>query len=214
MLQIGGAANAAVIAQMALQQQQQGYWGGCGCPQPVPINTGHGNLPDATVGSQPGCWFFPRETRGYGLDLNNNGRYDAGQDGVLAFDLNRDGRITNEEIEASRDRLKAFGGNYDFNNDGQVSFCERIKGQGLRQQMQGMDQDGDGRLSGWELQQGGGRVLVDRNRDGQFQPWESYSPNNFPTPGFGRGRINFVDPSWNYTSVNHGWGWARPPYRY
>lgn len=216
MLMIGGAANAAALAQMALNDQQQRYWGGgCCCPPPRPFpypnNTWHGNLPDATVGREPGCW-FSRETKGYGLDFNNNGRYDAGQDGVLAFDLNRDGRITPNEIEQSRDRLKAFGGNYDFNNDGQVSFCERIKGRGLNKQMQGVDQDGDGRLSAWELQQGGGRVLVDRNRDGQFQPWESHSPYNFPTPGFGRGSLNFVDPRHNFNSVNHGWRWAQPPY--
>ncbi|MEW6283159.1 MAG: hypothetical protein AB1758_31400, partial [Candidatus Eremiobacterota bacterium] len=126
-----GSANAAALLQMTMadmQQRQALYGGGCGCypppPCPYPINTGHGNLPNANVG-----WhgFFNR-TDGYGLDLNNNGRYDRGQDGVLAFDLNRDGKLSGKEIEESRDRLKAFGGNYDFNNDGKVNFCERARG--------------------------------------------------------------------------------------
>lgn len=217
MLQIGGAANAAALAQMYMQQQQYGGGQGCCCPPPPPPpccpphgnNQYHGNLPDATVGKDRNCWFLD-ETRGFGLDLNNNGRYDAGKDGVLAFDLNKDGKITNDEIEQSRDRLKAFGGDYDFNADGKVSFCEKLKGRALGKQMQGMDHDGDGRLSGAELAQGGGRVLIDRDQNGKFSPWESYSPHSFPTPGFGRGSLNYVDPRFGHNSVNQNWSWARP----
>ncbi|MEW6281922.1 MAG: hypothetical protein AB1758_25170, partial [Candidatus Eremiobacterota bacterium] len=58
----------------------------------------------------------------------------------------------------------------------------------------------------------GGRVGVDHNRDGHFSRDETHSVFNFPTPGFGSGRLNFVDPRNNFTSVNHGWGWAHPPY--
>lgn len=216
-------ANQAALFQMQMHdmQMRQRMYNGCGCgPSPWPpgpfgpyggYNSGHGNLPYAHVGNHG--FFGLQPTQGYGLDLNNNGRYDRGQDGVLAFDLNRDGRVTPDEIEQSRQRLNSFGGNYDQNGDGHVSFCERLSGRRQQREMQGLDLDGDGRLSAYELARGGGRVLVDGNRDGRFQPWEQHSPFNFPTPGFGRGSINQVDPFWGGTSVhNHGWGPYRPFY--
>ena len=220
-------ANAAALFQMqaADMQMRQRMYSGCGCnPSPWQpygpgpfgpyggYNSGHGNLPYAQVGNHG--FFGLQPTEGYGLDLNNNGRYDRGQDGVLAFDLNRDGRVTPAEIEQSRERLNSFGGNFDHDGDGRVSFCERMRGQGQQRQMQQLDLDGDGRLSAYELARGGGRVLVDGNRDGKFQPWEQHSPFNFPTPGFGRGSINQVDPFWGGTSVHNtgGWGPYRPYY--
>lgn len=213
-LTVGGQANqAAMFQMMAADQQNRLAAMRCGCGPspwgPGPFgphggyNTGHGNLPHANVGHHG---FFQR-TEGYGLDLNNNGRYDRGQDGVLAFDLNRDGRITPQEIEGSRERLMSMGGNFDHDGNGNVSICERMKGQGQQREMRGKDLDGDGRLSAWEIQAGGGRVLMDHNRDGRFQPWEQHSPFNFPTPGFGRGGLNVVDPFFNGSSVHHHGGY-------
>jgi hypothetical protein len=210
------------------QQYGGPVWGGgypqqpgCGCfPQPTfpphnPYgwNQGHGNLPNANVGHHG--FLGLATTNGYATDLNNNGRYDRGRDGVLAMDLNRDGRVSPKEIEESRQRLNALGGNYDLNGDGNTTICERMKGSGYRREMQQHDHDGDGRLNSHEFAQAGGRVLVDRNRDGKFQPWEQHSPHNFPTPGFGRGRLNYIDPFSGHTSVNHReqfWG-PQPFYR-
>lgn len=171
---------------------------GC-CPQPWGgYPTWNGNMPDSQVGR--GGWLF--QDKGYAVDQNGNGRYDRGKDAVIAFDLNRDGKVDTHEMEESNQRLKAFGGNYDMNGDGKVNFCERIKGHSYQCQMQGMDHDRDGRLNTHELAQGGGRVMVDQSRDGHFQPWEQYSPYRFPTPGFGTGSIGYVDPRFNHTQVN------------
>ena len=156
------------------------------------------NLPNANVGQHG--WFGMCETKGFALDLNRDGRYEAGQDGVLAFDLNRDGRTCPREIEHSRKMLKAFGGDYDLNGDGRVSPCERCEGRALQHMVSARyDVNHDGVLDKWELQRGGAHVLVDRNRDGHFQPWEQHSVYNFPTPGYGRGSLDFVDP---YAGVN------------
>ncbi|MBM3462142.1 MAG: hypothetical protein FJX76_08590 [Armatimonadetes bacterium] len=166
----------------------------------------HGNLPDAQTGNHNN-WFH--KDSGYGVDLNNNGRYDRGQDGVIAFDQNRDGRISNQEIKESNERLKAFGGNYDLNGDGHTTICERSKGQRYQREMQQNDLDRDGRLSSWELDRAGGRVVVDHNRNGHAEPHETYSPYHSPTPGFGSGSIGYVDPARNHTQVNNNrWGWA------
>lgn len=188
-----------------------GPFGGCmPCPQP-PWQQQAGNLPYAQVGN-PG--WFSNGTQGYGVDLNGNGRYDRGQDGVLAMDLNRDGKVDKNEIEQSRKRLMAFGGNYDFNGDGRVGLFERIQGGALRGSMQQYDTNGDGQLQPWEFAQAGGRVLVDQNQNGNFGRGEQYSPYGFPTPGFGSGSLGTVNPFWNQTGVNRnggfGGGWGAP----
>lgn len=196
--------------------QCPGPWGPgpWGPPQPWNWNQGHENLENATVGRHG--FLGLNRTKGYGVDLNGDGRYTPGRDGVLAMDLNRDGRITPDEIEASRARLKAMGGNYDLNGDGRVTICERLQGSQYQREMQRYDTDGDGRLSGSEFARAGGRVLIDHNRDGRFQPWEQHSPFGFPTGGFGQGRINYIDPFCGHTSVNHQpWGgnpWGPRPW--
>jgi hypothetical protein len=149
------------------------------------------------------------KTNGFALDNNNNGRYDRGKDGVLAMDLNRDGRVSPQEIEGSRARLNSMGGNFDVNGDGRTTVCERAQGASYQREMQQYDTNHDGRLSGGEFANAGGRVLVDGNQDGKFQSWEQHSPFNFPTGGFGSGRLNQVDPFCGSNSVNHSpWGRA------
>lgn len=179
-------------------------------PPPWNWNQGHGNLPNANVGNHGFLGLC--NTKGYAIDTNNDGRYTRGQDGVLAMDLNRDGRVTPQEIEGSRERLMSMGGNYDFNNDGRTTICERAKGSSYQREMRQYDSDGDGRLNAGEFARAGGRVLVDSNRDGKFQNWEQHSPFNFPTGGFGRGRLNYVDPFCGHSSVNHGSPWGPPPW--
>jgi hypothetical protein len=192
--------------------QCPGPWGR---PAPWNWNQGHGNLPNAQVGHHG--FLGLGNTQGFALDTNNDGRYTRGRDGVLAMDLNRDGRVTPDEIQGSRQRLNALGGNFDLNGDGRTTICERAKGASYQREMRRYDCDGDGRLNGAEFARAGGRVLVDRNRDGHFQMGEQHSPFNFPTGGFGRGSLNYVDPFRGHSSVNHQgnpWGpcpWG--PYR-
>ncbi len=181
-------------------------------PHRVPVKTHHGNLDNATVGQRCGFW-GPKDVKGFGLDLNRNGCYERGRDGVLAFDFNRNGKIGKGEVEKSREMLRAFGGNNDLNGDGKTTFCEKIKAKKLRCRMQQYDTNRNGRLEAHEIDRAGGRVLIDHNRDGKFQGHESYSPYSFPTPGFGRGRLDFVDPARNHTQVHRGWQWSYPPCR-
>ena len=207
------AANQAAQFQMIMQhQQQQRMMYGGGYPSYPPTwNQNNWNLNNAVVGHHG---FLGLEaTRGFAVDLNGDGRYNRGQDGVLAMDLNRDGRVDRREIEESRKLINSVGGNFDLNGDGRVSLCERFQGRGYqnRAREMGLDADGDGRISSWEFAQSGGRVLKDHNRDGNFQPWEQHSPFNFPTPGFGRGRLNGIDPFWGTTNTTQtGWGWGPP----
>lgn len=200
---------------------QQGYsvqYNGCPQQRPChqapefPHRSWGANLPDSPVGERQGL-FTSHQVEGYGVDMNRNGSYDRGRDGVLAFDLNHDGQIDDKEVQGSNERLKAFGGNYDLNGDGKVNLCERIKASQYQQQMQGMDANRDGKFSTSEISNNGGRVCIDRNRDGQFDAQtEQYSPYSFPTAGGRRSEIGYVDPHSNYTQINH-WGKDFSQYR-
>jgi len=164
-------------------------------------NQGGQNLPNANVGQHG--FLGMQTTNGYALDTNGDGRYTRGQDGVIGMDLNRDGRVSPQEIEGSQQRLQSMGGNFDLNHDGRTSVCERMKGSGYQREMNQYDSNHNGRLEANELSRAGGRVMVDSNRDGKFQQWEQHSPYNFPTGGYGQGRLNYVDPFCNTNSVNH-----------
>ncbi len=72
-------------------------------------------IPNATYANVAG-----QNKQGYALDFNNNGTFDR-NDGVLAFDLNKDGKMTAREIEQSRTMLKVFSGDSDLNGDGNVN---------------------------------------------------------------------------------------------
>lgn len=186
----------------------------------------HWNLPNSQVDSGRGGWwpFSQSPTQGYGIDLNNNGRYDRGRDGVLVFDHNRDGKYDKRDVSATNDMMRAATGNYDFNNDGRVSLGERISGMMHRHRYQQLDRNRDGRLDTAEIQAGGGRVWVDHSRGGGISNNELYSPYNIPGGFCQRGgrRLNSVDPFWgSNTSSNSPW-WNRPfcggirptPYQY
>jgi len=184
--------------------------GHSGCNSPRNWNQNTGNLSNANVGNHG--FLGLNNTKGFGLDTNNDGRYTRGRDGVLAMDLNRDGRVTPDEIQGSRARLNAMGGNFDINGDGRTTVCERAQGASYQREMQRYDSNGDGRLSGGEFANAGGRVLVDSNRDGKFQSWEQNSPFNFPTGGFGHGRLNYVDPFSGGSSVTQSGPWGHSPW--
>lgn len=190
-----------------------------GCIQPLPwrpypsrpLPDHNWNLPDQNVGSpfpwRNGC-FGNQNGNGYVLDSNHNGKYDRGRDGVLVFDLNRDGRYDQRDVSNTNDLMKAAAGDYDFNNDGCVSQGERIRGAFLRQQYQQLDRNRDGRLDTHEISAGGGKVWVDRSREGGIGRDELHSPYNIPGRWFGEGskRLDYVDPVWgNGTSRNTPW---------
>ncbi|MFA5507117.1 MAG: hypothetical protein WC314_16000 [Vulcanimicrobiota bacterium] len=186
--------------------------GGC---LPHPCNPGrdyHQNLPDSNVGRTGWrCWPYLQDN-GYAIDLNNNGKYDRGRDGVLVFDHNRDGKFDQSDVSRTNDMMKAAGGDFDFNNDGKVSMAERLQGQMLKEQFKKLDRNGDGRLDTREIQAGGGRVWVDKDRNGDIGCGELHSPYRIPGGLCERNgrRLDHVDPRWgSKTSSNNPW-WQRP----
>jgi hypothetical protein len=148
------------------------------------------------VDSYTGNGFAPIGSQGYGLDFNGNGRYDRGRDGVLVFDMNRDGRMDTSDVQSTNDLMKAAAGDFDFNKDGRVSMAERMRGAVLRHKFQQLDRNRDGRLSSQEIARGGGGVWMDSDRNGMIGRGEMNSVFNVPANGrFGpRERLDFVDP--------------------
>ncbi len=130
-------------------------------------------IPNATYANVAG-----ENKQGYALDFNNNGTFDR-NDGVLAFDTNKDGKMTGREIEESRAMLKVFSGDNDLNGDGKVGGLEGMVAQKMREKFgEKYDLDGNGQLGQNELMQGGARVLSDTNGDGRFSQNEVYTANN------------------------------------
>lgn len=178
------------------------------CPGPTPWNPNpwgrdhHRNLPDQNVGPgwRRGPWGlrFPRRDNGYVIDLNNNGRYDKGRDGVLVFDMNRDGKYDKRDVSNTNDLMKAAAGNYDFDNDGRVSCCERRRGAFLRCKFAQLDTNRNGRLEAHEIARAGGKVWIDKSKGGGISRDELHSPYNLPGRWFGDGsrRLDYVDPHW------------------
>lgn len=146
-------------------------------------------------------------------DSNRDGHYTAGVDKVFAMDLNHDGKITRSDLTGTKDRFQAMGGNFDFNHDGRTSFDEIIRGSAYKKEMGKKDLNHDGRIDANEFDQAGGRVLIDRNRDGQLTPNESYSPFHFPAAGFGSGHLNFIDPMRHEISTSRNYSpWSGGPF--
>jgi hypothetical protein len=170
------------------------------------------NMPDSAVGKDGALW-WKHDVKGYGVDLNRDGQYQRGVDGVLGFDKNHDGKLSKKEIEETNQKMKAFGGNYDLNGDGKVGFFERIKAKGYESQMKKLDLNHDGKFSADELDRAGAKMGVDRNQDGKFDSGETHSVYNFPTQGgWGRGSIGYTDPRNNYTQINNQTPWYPPMY--
>lgn len=171
----------------------------------------HQNLPNQNVGN----WWNRnpfKPNNGFAIDLNNNGRYDRGRDGVLVFDTNRDGKYDQRDVSSTNDMMNAARGNYDFNGDGRVSCCERRRGAFLRHRYSRLDRNRDGRLSTHEIAAGGGKVWVDKSRGGGISRNELHSPYNIPGKWYegGSRRLDHVGPWGSRTSRNRNW-W-RPPF--
>ena len=188
----------------------------CGCPGG---NSGPGyqnNISDAHTGGGNIGWrggvfggFSHQPNEGYALDQNRNGRYDRGRDGVLVFDTNRDGKYDKKDVQNTNNMMQSVSGNYDFNNDGRVTFGERIQGAQHRARYSQLDTNRDGRLDTNEISQGGGKVWVDHSRGGGISNNELYSAYNMPNSnGYGPSqRLDHVNPfnQTSHTSNNGGY---------
>lgn len=119
--------------------------------------------------------------RGFGLDLNGDGKFDSNKDGFLTFDFNRDGKHTDHEIQHSRNILKAFTGDFDSNADGRVDYNEYWQGFSNWFQARSLDLDGNGILASWELQRAGAGVATrnDNRRPGE-PGWKSHRLDSLP----------------------------------
>lgn len=188
-----------------------GVWTSRPFPQPQPYGQPGRNFQDVhTGGFQRGGWRnrFLEPTRGFGIDLNGNGRFDRGRDGVLVFDFNRDGKIDQKEISGTNNMMKAASGDYDFDGDGKVSKKERFMGAIYRRKFAKMDRNRDGKLSAGEISAGGGRIWKDRNRDGRVGKTELHSPFQVPR-GWRRpsARVDVGTNGWSRITPNRDpWG--------
>ena len=164
--------------------------------------TCHRNLPDSSTGGSTNNWRNwnncqrPDANKGYGIDLNRNGRFDKGQDGVLMFDMNRDGKYDKTDVSKTNDLMKAATGNFDFNGDGRIDRMERIQGRRYQQQFARMDRNRDGRLDTHEMNSAGGRVWIDHSKGGGIGKNEVHSVYNIPSPFIGGSSrtLSYVDP--------------------
>jgi hypothetical protein len=124
---------------------------------------------------------FTIHQKGYGVDLDGDGQFQGNKDGILAFDVNRDGRIDDKEITESQRRLKLLTEGPKKGNGigGMVQYAkDSAERAALLKQY---DKDGDGKLNNYELQSAGAKMLVDRNSDGQFTGDEAQNINNIRT---------------------------------
>jgi len=97
--------------------------------------------------------------KGFGIDLNGDGRYSSDTDGLLAFDLDGDGKYTSTDVENTSKYLRALSGEQDLDGDGRVSFQERSDAHNMIKQFGSADLDQDGVLQGWEISELGGMVV-------------------------------------------------------
>jgi hypothetical protein len=167
------------------------------------------NLPGSVTGESvvaiginpnaPNGGVISRENQGYGIDLNDNGHYDRGQDAIIGFDSNHDGRIDQREVEHTNNILSAYGGgSADADGDGVVSAKEKLQNANYRLQYAALDKDRDGKLNNRELEAAGAQAWVDRDRDGKIDKGENQSIDHIRTSaGFSgkNSKITEVDPN-------------------
>ena len=152
---------------------------------------------------------YSTQRQGYVIDTNRNGRYDKGKDGVLAFDMNGDGRIDRRDVNSTNDMMQAATGNFDLNGDGRVGRGEYFRGRSLQGRYFKMA-GRDGILSAHEMHRNGGKVWIDKSKGGGVGRNELHSVFNMPNSrGWGPSqRLDAVNPfqRTSHTSNNSFWG--------
>ena len=156
-------------------------------------------LPNATVGqgkviginpNAPNGGVLNYDKHGYGVDLNGDGKYTAGQDAVVGLDLNGDGKLSESEVNRSNQILSNWGGDADYNDDGKVSKQEQADYTRGKQ----LDRDGDGVLSQSELKKGGAKAWVDRDGDGIIGKGETHEVDKIGRGLRGSSQIADITP--------------------
>lgn len=170
------------------------------------------NFQDVNTSGRWSNWATPNRDKGYGLDLNRNGRFDRGRDGILVFDMNRDGKYDKKDVRRSNNMMKAVQGNYDFNGDGYVSRREARRGNRLRGRYAQMDRNRDGVLDKREMSRAGARVWIDKSQGGGIGRNELHSVWNLPGRNGSRyspsQRLDFVDPFAGVSGTSNNWGYG------
>lgn len=154
-----------------------------------------------------------RGTSGYGLNLNQRAGHQRGQDGILVFDMNKDGKYDKRDVQNSNDMMKAATGNYDFNKDGKTDFFEKLRGRRLGAQYRKMA-GRDGVLQTHEMHRAGGKVWIDKSRGGGVGRNELHSVYRVPSrDAYGSRttqRLDFVDPFAGVSGTTSNRSYFRP----
>lgn len=153
--------------------------------------------------------------------IGGNHTGDRGNDNVLVFDFNGDGRYDAGDVQATTNMMKAVSGEVDFNRDGVIDMGERMQAAALRDRYAQMDGDRDGVLNSNEMHRNGARVWTDHSRGGRISHDELSSVYNMPNPnGFGTRPLEGVDffnrraltnQNWDFGGGNYGSGGGFQP---
>lgn len=92
------------------------------------------------------------------IDLDGNGKYKKGNDGILIFDFGNDG-VSEEDIAKSKRLMQ-------YLNDGE--------GGEIPAELKTMDGNDDGKLDEGELKAAHAQVWTDRNKDGRYDRGERF----------------------------------------
>ncbi|MBT9589005.1 hypothetical protein IV102_37070 [bacterium] len=177
-----------------------GYW----MDYPRSQRQSHSTVNANVVGPAIGIGLHLNGPQGFGIDLDGDGQYQKGKDAVLAFDLNKDGAIDNNEISASKAILNSV-------NTPKIKAgpCGQEIDNPLYKQAQALGLT-NGPINGDTLARAGGRVLRDKG-DNPFAPnWETHSVYDVPMPNGRKGALASVDPIAGHAVTDTRWGWSRP----
>lgn len=154
--------QAAILQQQANDMRQaQAIFQSIGyVPQGGVTNT-HGNVHKAV--DFGGAKTF-NTMKGLGIDLDGNGKFEAGKDGHLALDLDGNGIYDQNDVRDTKRMLELFSGKSNDSKGtatGFGGFNQAAQAKDLMLQARGkqIDLNQDGVLSSWELARMGGRAL-------------------------------------------------------
>ena len=163
------------------------------------------SLPATELGSSLGGLKLQIKNHGFGVDLDGDGQFQGNRDGVLAFDINKDGKVDQMEVNESNRRLKLLMSNEPIKHqNGILKGTTDLKAEAERAELRKQyDKDGDGKLNAYELQVAGGKMLVDSNQDGKFEATEAQDLRALRTDA-GAFALKSFDLRGNYSVVDRG----------